>query len=240
MEENKAKNKRILLIWAVISFAVLISAAVICIIAGINEAPKPQEKQDGDQWYLLLVNDENPIPNGYYPVLAETEKGYEVDERIKAPLEEMLSAARRVGLIPRISEAFRSEEEQQQLFDDKIQELISQGASEDEAQAQAQDWVALPGTSEHHTGLAVDISTEDWEKQNAHDIWDWLEENSWKYGFILRYTQEHQHITGYNPERWHFRYVGVTAAEAIYENQICLEQYLRLIEVFSETYTIAE
>lgn len=84
----------------------------------------------------------------------------------------------------------------------------------------AEQWVARPGTSEHQLGLAVDINGA------VYDIYLWLEENSWKYGFIFRYPAYKTDLTGVAGEVWHYRYVGKEAAQEIYEQGVCLEEYL--------------
>lgn len=91
----------------------------------------------------------------------------------------------------------------------------------------AEQWVAIPGTSEHQIGLAVDISVEDGSGQAASDVWQWLRENSYKYGFILRYPEDKTDITGISYEPWHYRYVGKETAEEIYRQGVCLEEYLK-------------
>ena len=85
----------------------------------------------------------------------------------------------------------------------------------------------MPGTSEHELGLCVDIASGDSSVTNE-DVWNWLSKNSYKYGFIQRYTAEKQDITGIIPEEWHFRYVGKKAAEEMHENDLCLEEYLQM------------
>lgn len=85
---------------------------------------------------------------------------------------------------------------------------------------QAKQWVAVPGYSEHQLGLAVDINAA------TYDVYFWLQENSYKYGFIFRYPAGKTDITGTAEEVWHYRYVGVEAATEIYERGICLEEYL--------------
>ena len=101
-----------------------------------------------------------------------------------------------------------------------------QGYSEAEARRLAEQWVAVPGTSEHQLGLAVDISMEDTATQTTSDMWQWLMKNSYKYGFILRYPEDKTNITGISYEPWHYRYVGREAAEEIYRSGLCLEEYL--------------
>ena len=143
-----------------------------------------------------------------------------VDERIYDPLMEMLDAAEAEDLGPIVVSGFRTEEKQQSLYDDKIREYRQQGYSQEEAVELAEQWVARPGTSEHQLGLAVDINGA------VYDIYLWLEENSWKYGFIFRYPAYKTDLTGVAGEVWHYRYVGKEAAQEIYEQGVCLEEYL--------------
>ena len=92
------------------------------------------------------------------------------------------------------------------------------------AERTAKEWVALPGTSEHQLGIAVDINA-DKSKSSNDEVYMWLAANAHNYGFILRYPQGKQEITGTSYEPWHYRYVGVDAAREIYERGICLEEY---------------
>lgn len=232
---NKRRIKRRIQQFTVIVAGLVIVASVIFVSRALylfatSDIPQPEQTsiaEESEDWFLLLVNADNMLPDDFAITLAETEDGHKVDERISEPLAEMLDAARADGIMPKITSSYRTAEYQQQLLDEKIAEYISEGLNESVAVSKAMEWVAIPGASEHQTGLAVDISTSDWSKQSAYTVWEWLAENSWKYGFILRYTEEKQHITGIIPEAWHFRYVGKEAAKAIYEQGICLEEYLQ-------------
>ena len=173
------------------------------------------------EWYLTLVNREHPLPENYMddPIsLVDVPGGEKVDERIYEPLMEMLNDAEDLG--PIVVSGYRTPEKQQSLYDDKIKEYKKQGYSESEAINLAQQWVAEPGTSEHQLGLAVDINGA------TYDIYLWLQENSYKYGFIFRYPGNKTHITNVAEEVWHYRYVGKEAAAEIHERGICLEEYL--------------
>ena len=119
----------------------------------------------------------------------------------------------------------------QMLMDDKVNDLLAQGYTEADAKKESKNWVAVPGTSEHHLGLAVDINSDvDINDPNASDqteiLYQWLKENAHRYGFILRYPPGKEDITGVNYEPWHYRYVGVENAEKIYESGLTLEEYL--------------
>lgn len=188
-----------------------------------NKTANPAE---ADDWNLILVNRWNPIPEGYEVTLTDLVNGHAVDSRIYPDLQQMFDDARAQGILPMISSSFRTAEYQQQLLDEKIAEYQAQGYGDDEARNLAEQWVAIPGTSEHQIGLAVDITTADSVQQDASIVWDWLAQNSYKYGFILRYQEQWTEITGVIPEPWHFRYVGYEAASEIYERGITLEEYL--------------
>ncbi len=177
-------------------------------------------------WYLTLVNSENPLPEDYEAVLAEVPGGEEVDERIYEPLMEMLQAAKEAnsGQIPEIVSGYRTMEKQQRLYDARIEEYMEQGYSEAEAVTQAEKWVAVPGYSENQLGFAVDINGE------TYDLYLWLQEHSYKYGFIFRYPGDKESITGISEEVWHYRYVGKEAAAEIYAQGLCLEEYLEKSE----------
>lgn len=178
-------------------------------------------------WNLTLANKWNPIPDNYEVNLVEVVPGgAKVDERIYEPIMEMLTDATEENgnILPRVNYGYRTQEEQQALYDNKIAEYRSMGYAEKEAVKEAENWVAAPGTSEHQLGLAVDI------KGNTYDVFTWLQKNSYKYGFIFRYPGDKADITGVAEEIWHYRYVGVEAATIIYEQGICLEEYLKMYQ----------
>ena len=123
----------------------------------------------------------------------------------------MFDAARKDGIYPVVWEGYRTYEEQQKILDDKIKAYINEGYSQSRAERTAKEWVALPGTSEHQLGIAVDINA-DKSKSSNDEVYTWLAANAHNYGFILRYPQGKQEITGTSYEPWHYRYVGVDAA----------------------------
>lgn len=177
-------------------------------------------------WYLSLVNRYNPIPEDAAPNLADCGEGALVDRRIAPALQRMLKAMRADGLTPKITSAYRTAEEQTALMEEKISDFVNEGYSPAEAKRQAKRWVAAPGTSEHQIGLAVDLSTANAAEQPAETVWRWLAEHSYQYGFILRYPENKESITGVAYEPWHVRYVGKEAAEYIFHSGLCLEEYL--------------
>ena len=170
----------------------------------------------------MLVNYENAIPENYEPKLVEVPGGEKVDERIYDPLMELLEAAKEGNWdqLPMVVSGYRTQKKQQQLFDDKVAGYRKEGNSQSEAEELAKQWVSVPGYSEHQIGLAVDINGA------TYDLYFWLQENSYKYGFIFRYPGDKTDITGVAEEVWHYRYVGVEAATEMHEKGLCLEEYL--------------
>ena len=195
---------------------------------------KLADESEKDQWYLKLVNAKNPMTQEDVPEVAtETidANGYQVDARIMGDLEDMFADAQAAGRNPVICSAFRSWDTQEYLYQNKIQRVMAEeGLSQEEAAVEAGTVVAVPGTSDHQIGLAVDIVSSEYmnldEKQMETEDQQWLMENSWKYGFILRYPLNKSDITGIIFEPWHYRYVGKEAAKEIYEQDITLEEYL--------------
>lgn len=194
------------------------------------ELADDDDSVDPDAWELILVNPWNPIPESYSVSLVRLRNGQAVDERCYPDLQEMMDDCRLEGLSPLICSSYRTWEKQEQLYWDEVRSLKRQGYSEDEAQKKAATSNAVPGTSEHQLGLAVDIvdigNQKLDETQEGTAVSKWLRENSWKYGFILRYPNGKSEITGIIYEPWHYRYVGREAAREIYERGICLEEYL--------------
>ncbi|MEG0979967.1 MAG: M15 family metallopeptidase [Oscillospiraceae bacterium] len=186
------------------------------------------DKPNKSDWNLILVNKNNPIPRGYVVNKIEFAYGSDktcfVDERIADSLRQLFENAKNSGINLSINSAYRSNQQQTKIYNKKVNEYIAEGYSKRKSEKKALQSVAYPGKSEHETGLAVDIGftgTSTWK--NAYD---WLEKNSYKYGFIVRYPQDKSEITGVKYEPWHFRYVGKESAKAIYEQGICLEEYL--------------
>lgn len=199
-------------------------------------APPADERAAADAAFgetdglLLLVNPWTPLPEDFVPgELVPVQNDQAVDARAYPDLQNMLGDMSEAGLSPLICSSYRSQERQQELYDNKVQRVMAEGASLEAAQAEAARWVALPGTSEHQTGLAVDIVSLfnqmlD-ETQESTPEFQWLAENAWKYGFILRYPNDKSEKTGIAYEPWHFRFVGKEAAEEMHDLGLCLEEY---------------
>ena len=185
---------------------------------------------------LILVNPWNPLPEGYAPALEQVGRefgtDYKMDERCAGELEQMIFDCREAGNHPWICSAYRTQQVQQQLFDNKVLRVILEGNSPEDAPAIAATAVAVPGTSEHQLGFAVDIIDELYtnldEGQESTSTQQWLMENCWRYGFILRYPVGTTDITGIIYEPWHYRYVGECYAGEITALGVTLEEYLAM------------
>ena len=148
-----------------------------------------------------------------------------MDSRIYPQLQKMFDDMRDDGVYPVVASGYRTEQEQQQIYDESMAEYIEKGYSESDAKTETERWVAIPGTSEHQLGLGVDINA-DGINSYGYEVYNWLAQNAYGYGFIYRYPENKVTITGIANEPWHYRYVGVNAATEIYKRGICLEEYL--------------
>lgn len=177
-------------------------------------------------WQYRLVNTERLLESDYEPELTMLEGGQYFDSRAADALQSFVNGARDAGLTVVVSSSYRSYATQQYLFNNKV----SQTGSE-EAAARI---VAIPGTSEHQLGLSADIVDGYYQYMNESladtELSKWMYEHCWEYGFILRYPEDKQDITKIMFEPWHFRYVGVEAAQYIMENGLCLEEFVALYE----------
>ena len=187
--------------------------------------------QDEEDWRLRLVNPWNPLPEDYTVKTITLDNGARVDERCYPDLQAMMDDCRAAGNSPMICSAYRDWDTQEKLFQDQVDGLLAQGYSQEEAEKEAGTVVAVPGTSEHQLGLALDIVDADNqlldESQENTAVQKWLMEHSWEYGFILRYPNDKSEITGIIYEPWHYRYVGKEDAEKIHSQGVCLEEYLQ-------------
>ncbi len=208
--------------------------------AGLPEGPiVPEEPTvktvspaaDPKEWNLLLVNWETPLPESFQvPELTQLKNGHKIDSRVYPALQSMMDGARAEGLQPLICSSFRTWDDQDRLYRNKVQRLLDAGYTQASAEAEAAMWVARPGTSEHQAGLAVDIVDQSYqlldEGQEKTAVQQWLMAHCAEYGFILRYPTDKSGLTGVGYEPWHYRYVGEEAARAITDGGLCLEEYL--------------
>lgn len=184
----------------------------------------------------VLVNKDNLLDRNYVPfemyVVDENENNFHqykdaslkpmFRKDIKRYIDKLLKDAHALGLPLIVDSGYRSYDYQQVVLNALIKEKGND----------AYKLVALPGASEHQTGLAVDfayyengIYNDDVKEDDKEAIW--LKNNCWKYGFILRYPKGKENITGYNFEPWHFRFVGLELAKKIFDEDLTLEEYYK-------------
>lgn len=181
------------------------------------------EPTDLSKGNLVIVNKLHYVDQNFEPdnlvSMAGYGNGYLVKDAYDA-YAEMYQAAKNDGMNLIVTTSYR---------DYGFQSALYWGYVNRDGQESADTYSARPGYSEHHTGLAVDLSTpyltNSFTEFIYTDEYEWMINNSYKYGFIQRYTDENQYITGYMPEAWHFRYVGKDVAEYIHDNNITFEEY---------------
>ena len=225
----KRKNKRRKNILPQILLFIGLSVFSFICIQNLKEEfkdiPSEIHGEVSGEWYFILVNHENPVPEKYAPELTVLNNGRSVDSRIYPDLQEMFDDMRAEGIYPIVGEGYRTAAEQRRIMDEKIEAYINDGFPKKRAEALAENEVAPVDKSEHQLGLAVDINADKALSTND-EVYNWLSENAYRYGFILRYPSDKISITGIDFEPWHYRYVGKEAAKEIYERGICLEEYL--------------
>lgn len=199
-------------------------------LPGADKLRAPAENYEEPNNVWTLVNKDRALPADYVPpvlIVASvstrsnlTANGKQVSKTIDAPLTELFIAAQTDGHSLMIGSAYRSATTQDKLFHTYVSKV---------GYAEADKYSAHPGHSEHQTGLAVDISTASQQCYLSECFIDtadgqWLAENAYKYGFHLRYPKGKEVITGYNFEPWHYRYVGIKLATALYQSGLTLDE----------------
>lgn len=195
---------------------------------GAKQEPLPFDPEDP---LLILVNKEYGLPEDYNVELRTLNSWpVSVAEVLYEDLQDMLTDGKAEGLHFVVCSAYRSPKRQQELLDEDIRACMASGMSYADAYDEVTRQTMPPGHSEHSTGLALDIVARDYqlldEGQERTAECQWLQKNAWKYGFILRYPEEKEEITGIDYESWHFRYVGKEAAKYMYDNGLTLEELL--------------
>ena len=217
----------------------------------IAQNPKPEYTTDitaymsaitsNDPYISILVNKENSVDESFpedkdslieIPAHMRKEQTIYLYKVALQALQAMMNDMQALGYDDvYVTSAYRNHNYQTMLFEMYIENEMNNGYSYNEALALANKYSARPEHSEHRTGLAVDFTTksiygvvDDVFETTA--VSDWLKENAWKYGFILRYPKDKIDITGYQHESWHYRFVGLEAASIIYQTSICYEEYL--------------
>ena len=215
------------------TFAILYSADAQQVV--VTPTPDPNAMP-------MLVNREYPIDESFkprdlvklknvIPSSVATIKGSDIegDRTAVNAMIEMFKAAHADGVTNwQISAGYRSYKYQKKLFDQQVQEYINEGFSKANATSATRQTVADPGTSEHHTGLAFDITVPGVLFKGTPEQ-KWLHKHCWDYGFVIRYQEDKEKITGYIAECWHIRYVGLPHSLDMRDRNICLEEYLGVV-----------
>ena len=187
-----------------------------------------------DDWQLVLVNKQHPVPEDYTFTLGKIKGSMKCDERIIDDLMDMMQAAKKDGIKLVVCSPYRDYNRQTVLFNRKIDYYMEKGHSYMEAYKFASMTVTVPGASEHQIGLALDIVCTTYAGLEIGfgetAAGKWLKEHCDEYGFILRYPEGKEYITGIQYEPWHFRYVGKEAASQIMDRGITLEEFLEELE----------
>lgn len=186
-----------------------------------TQPPAPTEPvfvQEVEPTYIngiLIVNKTYPLPPSYAPGCLSSDTD--------AAFKKMAADAYAEGLTLWVQSGYRSYDLQKDLYNRYVAR---------DGQTAADTYSARPGHSEHQSGLAFDLNTIDDSFANTAEG-QWVAQNCHKYGFIVRYPKGKEHLTGYQYESWHLRYLGVDTATAVYESGLCLEEYLGITSEYS-------
>lgn len=211
---KKIKRKIIIL------FVILV---IILIVFSLKQKNKTYciSTQNVTNYKYILVNKENKMNSDFIPEnLVKVERcslgNFYLEEEAANAYENMCVDAINTGLNISIASAYRSFEEQKTLYNTYLKLY---------GKSYVDKYVAVAGFSEHQTGLAIDLESLEYDIFRNSKEYLWIKENSYKYGFIIRYQKGKEKITGYGAEEWHIRYVGKKASEYIYKNNITFEEY---------------
>ncbi|AAK81230.1 D-alanyl-D-alanine carboxypeptidase [Clostridium acetobutylicum] len=192
-----------------------------------KQAKKPEVKKQN----ILLVNKQSKLSGNYIPqnlrtpnvkfISSSDPNVNQMESEAATGLENMFNAASKDGLTLLAVSGYRPYSYQQKLYNEKVAR---------DGKAEADKYVAEPGTSEHQTGLAMDLLSTEYSSLDDGfmntNSYKWLQQNCGKYGFIIRYPKDKENITKYNFEPWHVRYIGLPASQEIMNRGITLEEYL--------------
>lgn len=205
----------------VLTVVALAVAGVARIAEAVTSGTDAADGGDPPAQTVLLVNAEHPLPEDYelgelvalIGTVPVSTNEVEVAAEIVQPLRELFAGAEEAGLTGLyVTSGYRSYQRQEVLWEE----------------AADRSYVQPAGHSEHQTGLAVDLADldQDFDTFAESSAGRWLAENAWRYGFVLRYPEGKEHITGISYESWHFRYVGTAVAEVCHRDGLTLEEYV--------------
>ena len=219
MNRKKRKIKR--------SFKILLIILItILIVFSMNKNKENHNIniEKVNDYKYILVNKKNKLNSDFKPDnLVEVKScsldNFYLEEETANAYEQMCLGSINEGLNISITSAYRSYDEQKELYNTYLKLY---------GKSYVDKYVALPGHSEHQTGLAIDLESLECDIFRNSKEYLWVKENAYKYGFIIRYQKGKEKITGYGAEEWHIRYVGKNVAEYIYKNNITFEEYYDL------------
>ncbi|MDO1605006.1 M15 family metallopeptidase [Lactobacillus sp. YT155] len=191
----------------------------------IKTKKKVSKKKTQTTPKLLVVNKKHPLPKNYNPYngekMSSNEGGRGLAPEVQVAKDKLIKAMQKENLpISNQVSGYRDYDYQKKLYDEYVAEAGKQAAD---------TFSARPGYSEHQSGLAFDLIGKDGELPTNDKLYKWLENNAYKYGFIIRFPREKTSITGYMGEEWHLRYVGVKDATQMFNKKIkTLEEYTRV------------
>ncbi|MCC8042403.1 MAG: M15 family metallopeptidase [Oscillospiraceae bacterium] len=202
----------------------------------VSAEPVPDPSDADNTWAMFLVNSMNPISEEYCDSIEtafvySSWRDYYMDSRVSEYLKQMISDASNDGINLIIVSAYRTIDYQQRNFDNSVEDrMTNQGMTYEEAYADTLKEVQLPGYSEHNAGLAADIMSDecvdmDDDSFKNTEAYAWLQEHAADYGFILRYPEGKEDVTGIIYEPWHYRFVGVYYAKLLTDRGITMEEY---------------
>lgn len=219
------------LLASVFSCSYVSGATTLVPSSKVNQVENPDD-------ILVLVNKSNSLPQDYVPedlrtVNLPSVRGKDQLRDVAASaLEALFKDAEKAGHILYARSGYRSYSRQSAIFNGYVKKY---------GRVLTETFSAPPGMSEHQTGLTMDISSKAANYALVKKFGElpegiWLKENSWKYGYIIRYPEDKTHITKYTYEPWHLRYVGIPAARAIHKKDTTLEEYLDSIKWKEDTF----
>ena len=176
---------------------------------------------------VIIANKTYSLPSNFVPNNLVTINGYiKVVDYVKEAYNVLKSDSSVLGLNIYASSGYRSYSDQKYIYDNYVRM---------DGMVKADTYSARAGYSEHQTGLAIDLNTVDMSFDGTSES-NWLKDNCWKYGFIIRYPKDKENITGYMYEPWHIRYVGKELARVLYNNGswLSLEEYYGIDSKYSD------
>ena len=213
------------------------SAVISDALTNSSLEPLVNGELNADFSKLILVNANNPLPEDYdyEGNLTTIDKKYlcgyrnRIDKDVYIFAKEMLEAAWKDNVELYILSPYRSYSAQSELFQNKVKTFMNGSITREEAEIKASSVVAGPGTSEHHTGLAFDFNSVEIDFEET-EMFAWLKEHGEEYGFIMRYAEDKQDLTGVIYEPWHWRFVGIKHAKEMNRLGMCLEEYIEYLK----------